>query len=212
MNTESEKTRMRRHIHSLLCRDADGRREESDQITQSVVTLHAWCEATTILAFLSMDDEIDTSLLIREALLSAKTLALPRATPTGLEFRFVDSEAIPWEMHAFGMKEPAKIGPVVDLSDARIYPALIVTPGLAFDPHMGRLGRGKGYYDRFFGAIAVTLGAGSPIGPQISIGRKSGGRVTALGVCSERQIVDRVPTGERDVPVDLVVTGTRIVA
>lgn len=174
--------------------------------------MHAWREATTILAFLSMEDEIDTSLIIREALSSGKSLALPRIAPPGLEFRFVESEAAPWEMHRYGMKEPTKAHPVIDLSDAGIYPTLIVTPGLAFDTHMRRLGRGKGYYDRFFGAILVALGVNPPIGYQVSIGKNSGGRVTAVGVCCERQIVDRVPTSRRDVPVDAVATGARIVA
>jgi 5-formyltetrahydrofolate cyclo-ligase len=60
----------------------------------------------------------------------------------------------------------------------------VVVPGLAFDLAGNRLGFGKGYYDRFLSGVAATKAA----------------------VLYDCQIVESVPAGPRDVPVDLLVT------
>lgn len=67
----------------------------------------------------------------------------------------------------------------------------VVAPGLAFDAHGGRLGRGGGYYDRFL--------AGLP------------DRVRVIGVGFDEQLVDAVPREPHDRIMDVVVTGQGIV-
>lgn len=66
-----------------------------------------------------------------------------------------------------------------------------LVPGLAFDLRGNRLGRGGGHYDR---ALA-------------GLGRTS----LKIGLAYDFQVVDRLPVEARDVPVDLVVTETRII-
>jgi 5-formyltetrahydrofolate cyclo-ligase len=61
---------------------------------------------------------------------------------------------------------------------------IILVPGIAFDPQGHRLGRGKGYYDRFLAAH-----------PDIY----------KIGVCFDFQKVPEVPVDEFDIPVDEVV-------
>lgn len=68
---------------------------------------------------------------------------------------------------------------------------LILAPGLAFDLQGNRLGRGKGYYDRFLAKLS------------------SKAHVVALAF--ESQIFDRIPHDSLDRPVDLVVTEERII-
>ena len=53
-----------------------------------------------------------------------------------------------------------------------------------------RLGRGKGFYDRFFSTLRAS-------------DQKN---ITAVGVCFSEQLIEYVPTGEYDVPVDGVIT------
>ena len=62
---------------------------------------------------------------------------------------------------------------------------VVLVPGMAFDAEGRRLGRGKGYYDRFLSSLHP--------------------RPKLVGVCFDFQKVDRVPTETRDVAVDLVV-------
>jgi 5-formyltetrahydrofolate cyclo-ligase len=63
---------------------------------------------------------------------------------------------------------------------------LILVPGLAFDRSGGRLGLGKGYYDRFLKCIRPD--------------------VPKIAPAFECQLVDEIPVSPHDVRVDMVVT------
>ena len=65
---------------------------------------------------------------------------------------------------------------------------MILVPGLAFDLRGGRLGRGRGYYDRFL----------------------AGATGLRVGVCFEDQIVADVPLEPHDLRMDFVVTPSSI--
>ena len=62
---------------------------------------------------------------------------------------------------------------------------------LAFDRSGNRLGRGKGYYDRF-----------------LLRARAAGARLVVIGICFSDQLVDEVPHSDADQAVDGVVTDT----
>ena len=64
-------------------------------------------------------------------------------------------------------------------------PDLVIVPGLAFDPTGARLGRGKGYYDRWLGANPA---------------------VKTLGVCFSCQILEKLPAEPHDAHVDAILT------
>lgn len=61
-----------------------------------------------------------------------------------------------------------------------------IIPGLAFDKNRYRLGRGKGWYDRFLSEHPETF---------------------KIGVCYKEQLVDKLPTEEHDIKMDLVIYG-----
>jgi 5-formyltetrahydrofolate cyclo-ligase len=62
---------------------------------------------------------------------------------------------------------------------------VVIMPGLAFDGHGRRIGRGAGYYDRFLSAPGLE-------------------RATKIGVCWSVQIVPTVPTDHHDVTMDWI--------
>ena len=64
-------------------------------------------------------------------------------------------------------------------------PDLIIVPGLAFDKDLVRMGRGKGYYDRFLRKFS---------------------KITKIGVCYDFQIKDSLPWSWHDVRMDKVIT------
>lgn len=107
-----------------------------------------------------------------------KRIALPLVMGSGLKFRWVGS---PEELQPgqFGILEPAKDAPCAGSTFD-----LILVPGLAFDRRGGRLGRGKGYYDRF---LCETTGLRAGIG-------------------FEDQIVEEIPCEAHDVRVDFLIT------
>ena len=62
--------------------------------------------------------------------------------------------------------------------------AVIIVPGIAFDNNGCRLGRGKGYYDRFLAGLVKNY---------------------KIGICFPWQIIENVPTDSHDVCVNEVI-------
>ena len=77
-----------------------------------------------------------------------------------------------------GIPEPMEDAPVAEDKTA-----LVLMPGLAFDPQGHRIGYGGGFYDRFL--------AKEPNHPTVAL-------------CYEFQMLEKLETEEFDVPVDLV--------
>lgn len=67
---------------------------------------------------------------------------------------------------------------------------IAVVPGLAFDRDLNRIGYGAGYYDRYLAAH-----------PDIY----------RIAVCFDGQLVEKLETGEYDVPMDVLVTPTQVI-
>lgn len=137
--------------------------------------------AKTIVAYYSLADEVDTHCLIDELIAEGKTVYLPRVVDQEnmVLFRYTGAESL--HKGAFGIMEPVDDS----MPDDEIVDAVLV-PGMAFDGNGNRLGRGKGYYDRFLSSLSIPH-------PKL------------VGVCFDFQKVDVVPTEPCDIPVDIVV-------
>ena len=89
--------------------------------------------------------------------------------------------------HTMGVLEPK--GELRGRPDRKIEPPeldLIVVPGLAFDRRGGRLGYGKGYYDRLLHQIRPEA--------------------TKLAVCFECQLFPEIPVLSHDICMDMIIT------
>lgn len=107
---------------------------------------------------------------------------IPRATitsPAACKIRKPKSNG------QFGIREPKASCAEIPLERL----GLILVPGVAFDLHGRRLGRGRGFYDRLL--------------PEI--------RGVKCGVAFDEQMVDTVPAGRLDMRMDFVLTPTRCV-
>lgn len=131
-----------------------------------------------------------------------RSLAVPWCSGEDLFLFRLDSDAIVDEGDTILLKEMREgayriLEPAKDLRermDRQMDPRdldLILVPGLAFDSNGGRLGRGAGFYDRFF--------------------QKTRNDVLLIGLAFDEQIVDSVPREPHDRLMDLVLTPTRII-
>jgi 5-formyltetrahydrofolate cyclo-ligase len=138
-------------------------------------------EAQTIMAYYSLPDEVNTHALIDELVAEGKTVLLPKVTGADtMELRRYTGRADLQE-GAYHILQP--VGePFTDLSAID----LILVPGLAFDAAGHRLGRGRGYYDRFLHS-------------------KNRPYCVKIGVCFDFQKVDEVPVDAHDIAMDKVV-------
>jgi 5-formyltetrahydrofolate cyclo-ligase len=142
--------------------------------------------AEALLAWVpSFPGEVDLSVLLGEQL-RLREVYLPRVLAGGaLEFRSID-EDWPARLQPGGMQVPE---PPADYGEIfRPTPGsstVVLVPGLAFDAAGHRLGRGKGYYDRFLAGLANF-------------------DVIKVGIGWELQVMAEVPADERDIAMDFI--------
>ena len=137
-------------------------------------------EAVSLYAYLSFNQEVRTNPIIQRAWADGKRVAVPKVVGDEMVFIWIDSFDNLAPQGAFNIMEPIENGPVAD--DER---ALILMPGLAFDPEGHRVGYGGGYYDRFLEK--------EPDHPLVAL-------------CYDFQLYDRLEVEAHDVPVDVVIT------
>ncbi len=159
----------------------------SRRIAEAMARTEAWQATDTVLCFLSMPHEVDTAPMIAAARAAGKTVAVPRIADGEIWFVVMPPDAGELERDRWGIPVPGPAWPALDI--ARAARPLVTAPGLAFDRQGNRLGRGKGYYDRF-----------------LRRARAAAPGLVALGICFSGQVVDEVPHGPDDQRVHGVVT------
>ena len=134
-------------------------------------------EAKTIYGYLPYNQEVRTIPMLEQALREGKRVAVPKVYGDEMKFIYLD-DLSKVEKGYSGIPEPVEDGPVAD--DAT---ALVLMPGLAFDPQGHRIGYGGGFYDKFLSAEP-----GHP----------------TLALCYDFQMLPYLETEEFDMPVDCV--------
>lgn len=145
------------------------------------------CTPLTILAYWPLPDEVDIRPLISEMVAAGHTVLLPKVLDDEhMELRRYISSADMAE-GPFHILEPVG-APFTDYDQIDV----CLIPGMAFDAAGHRLGRGRGYYDRFLATLRP-----SPLTIHHS--------PVTIGVCFPFQRVPFVPTDVHDMAVDEVV-------
>ena len=152
-------------------------------------------DAQTIMAYYSLPDEVNTHGLIDELVAEGKTVLLPKVTGTDtMELRRYTGRADLQE-GTYHILEP--VGePFTDYAAID----LILVPGLAFDAVGHRLGRGRGYYDRFLRTMGTV-----PTVRSTADYRGTVPSVRTLGISFDFQKVDEVPVDAHDIVMDKVI-------
>ena len=137
----------------------------------------AYKAAKTIYGYLPYNQEVRTVPMLEQALRDGKRVAVPKVYGEEMKFLYLD-DLTKVEKGYAGIPEPIDDGPVADDETA-----LVLMPGLAFDPEGHRIGYGGGFYDKFLAA--------EPNHP-------------TLALCYEFQMLPKLDTEEHDIPVDTV--------
>ncbi len=137
-------------------------------------------KAKIVLFFISFGGEINTQDMIREARKSGKIVAVPVCKRSGIMRPSVLLAKAKLIRGLYGICEPA-IKRFVNLEELD----LVIVPGIAFDKKGNRLGRGKGYYDRFL--------------------RKLPEKASSIGLAFDFQILPHIPANSLDKKVDKVI-------
>ncbi len=160
----------------------DQREAAAVELCARLVEQPLWKNARSVLLFAPLPDEPNIRPLLHAALGSGKLTAMPRFNPVtgGYEAAIVHDTGKDFAEGNFGILEPGPLCSVADLKRLD----LILVPGIAFDRHGRRLGRGKGYYDRLLTDVSGKT----------------------CGVAFDQQMIEAVPVEPHDVRLNCILT------
>jgi len=148
----------------------------AERIFAKVEALEPFAQAHTVALYHALPDELPTATII-EKWSKTKRIVLPCVEGETMVFRTLCGHT---RRGCFGIEEP--LGEIVPPSQID----LMIVPGVAFDVSGHRLGRGKGFYDRFLAECDT--------------------HIYSVGVCFPFQLVENLPCEPHDQPVDIVIT------
>jgi len=182
MNTlVEEKQDLRKKLQQIARMVTPEQKIYQDVHISSLLLKHKFYKKACTIAFFSpLPDEPQIWPVIMDAWDKGKHVTLPSVEKNRLVFRRVFSKK-DLEKGMYGILEPNRTKPMVTVSSLD----LVIVPGCAFDKKGNRLGRGKGYYDRFLKTMQKPI----------------------IGVCYTFRFVDTLPHGRHDRNVDGVITG-----
>lgn len=157
------------------------KQELSSQIVQKVISLDPYKKAKSIMVYLSLPNEVDTSSIVADALNNKDLVCVPitreeiHLVAINKDTRFVKG--------LYNVPEPDQAG--YTLADVDV----AIIPMVAFDKNCNRLGHGKGFFDKFL------------------IGKKCFKIGLAFGI----QEFEKLSVGPNDVKMDMIVTEKEII-
>ena len=171
----------------LLEMSAEQRSEKSRKACRNLVSTPQFQSALTIMMYLSLPHEVDTSEAILHAWQLGKIVAVPKISWQQRHMIPVQINSLEtgFSTEVTGLRNPIR-GVPTPLEEID----LVVAPLLGFDSKGNRLGRGGSYYDRFFANEEL--------------------KAPRCGFAFAEQMVDSIPAVEHDKPVDFLVTDKEI--
>jgi len=181
----TRKTTLRRQLKAVRSGiPAETRREYSQQIAERLFSLEEVRSANTVFVYISYATEVETHEIIKRLLEERKLVTVPYITDS--------SVMLAHRLNEWDQLQPGQLG-ILAPTGSQQYTGNIdiaITPGLGFTLQGNRIGFGAGYYDRWFASHSAR--------------RK-------IALAFEAQIVDDLPLEETDVPVNLIVSESRII-
>lgn len=152
--------------------------EKSRKLGELFAASQMYRDAKTIYGYLPYNQEVRTVPMLEQALRDSKRVAVPKCYGDEMRFIYMDDLSKVEKGYA-GIPEPIEDTPIADDETA-----LVLMPGMAFDPQGHRIGYGGGFYDKFL--------AKEPNHP-------------TLALCYDFQMLEKLETEEFDIPVDQVI-------
>jgi 5-formyltetrahydrofolate cyclo-ligase len=184
-----EKVELRRRLRScLLAMPTAQQKAKSRKACQNLISTEQFQRASTVMMFLSLPHEVDTSEAILHAWQLGKTVAVPKIS-------WQQRHMIPVQINSLETDFTTGVGGLRNPTTGVPIPFgqidLVVAPALGFDRRGNRLGRGGSFYDRFFANKDV--------------------RAFRCGLAFAEQVLDAIPVTDSDEPVHSIVTDEEVV-
>jgi 5-formyltetrahydrofolate cyclo-ligase len=161
--------------------------ERSIQACSRLAKTPEYAHSEIIMVFLSLPTEVDTTPLVLQAWRDRKRILAPKVSWEQRRMLPIQIDSLSDDLSEsiLGIREPAD-GVPIPLANID----MVIVPGIGFDLHGNRLGRGRGFYDRF---LAHRDWAG-----------------IACGLALEDQVLETVPVSEHDMKIQMLVTDASV--
>ncbi|MCL1919408.1 MAG: 5-formyltetrahydrofolate cyclo-ligase [Peptococcaceae bacterium] len=151
-NTFALKDSIRRQTLELLRHMSDAERQaQSVAIQNHILELPAWQQARTAMLYMHMPHEVATDKLISCLQEAGKSIVVPKCQGDNLIPCLIDNPETDLAITPWGVREPFR-DPLRIITPSEL--DFILIPGVAFDRQGGRIGYGRGYYDRFLAQMS----------------------------------------------------------
>ena len=184
----SEKEQLRKALKekrkSLSAAEVD---EKSSVAAKIFLESDVYKKASTIMLYMPIQNEVDTSRIIDRAFMDKKQLVFPVTDrKNGVITPYLAEDKTEFKKGAFSVPEPA-LRKEISFEEIDV----ILVPGIVFDKSGNRIGFGKGCYDLFLCKCNALK----------------------TGVCYEFQLFDKIPADEHDIKMDYILTeaGFRVI-
>jgi 5-formyltetrahydrofolate cyclo-ligase len=177
---QEKKKEVRKRIRTIIkSLSKKEKQQQADVLFSKIEKLTVYKQAKAIMHYWSLADEIPTHQCIQKWY-AGKQILLPVIDGDDLIIKpFTGMDNMKPDPR-YNIPEPT--GEAIHNPN----PDIIIIPGVAFDSSCNRLGRGKGFYDRFLAKHQINA--------------------KLIGVCFDEQIVPEVPTEAHDFKLDMVIT------
>jgi 5-formyltetrahydrofolate cyclo-ligase len=179
LDKEQLRKQMKRKRKSL---SSEEKKLKDQSIYKQVISDKDYIAADSVFLFLSFGSEINTNIIIQNALDHNKRVFLPKVVGENIElFEVENFENL--KRSKYGILEPNAHCKRIDNCGIDF----ILMPGLAFDQSGGRVGYGGGFYDRYISSLPKDE------------------EIAKVAIAYDFQIVDHVPMSKYDIPVDRII-------
>lgn len=179
MDKRSLRQEMRENRSHLSPREIN---KYNREINSHISVSRLFLEGKVIMGYLAAPGEVNIDPSLQTALAMGKTVCVPQILDRNGNMQAVKLTSLKkLSQDCFGIRTPGEPVEVVPPEDID----LILVPGSCFTEHGDRLGKGKGFYDRFL--------------PKCTKG-------VSMGVANEINVVAELPTNSHDVKIRYLVT------
>lgn len=173
------KKQIRKEMADAVAALPEAARKEAAARLAGMMSGVLFAAGKTIAAFMPMPDEIDVLPMVKQAAAAGWKVVIPKVQGSIMEFYRYSEDAV--KSGAWGILEPEATGEPVLPEEIDV----MLVPGRAFTEEGGRLGRGKGFYDRYMS--------------------RENFHARTIGVCFKCQIAETLPEEPHDRKVDAVI-------
>lgn len=154
--------------------------DQSISIINELIRRDYFIDSETIAIYSSLEDEVNTTMVINMCILLGKHICLPKVIDREtMEFYYInDTDDLVLSKNKILEPDTSELANIKDID-------LMIIPGICFDKDNNRIGYGKGYYDRY-------------------LARNN--HVLKVALAFNEQIIDElIPVEEYDVKMDEVI-------